>query len=90
MKALVNKPSRITLIGDSECTISSMEATVVVLAQYFRNRKSECFDNLKTCGTLTETLSALEELVTAHTDTLATSRQATLHTRSQEPEETVI
>ena len=76
-KALPVKPRRITLIGDSECTIASMEAVNVVLAAYFRNRVSECWDNLKMCGTVTDTVSALEELPPGHTGTLIDRLQHT-------------
>ena len=49
--AMYVKPTRITLMGDSECTISSYEAEHTVLASYFANRVYECEQNLDKVGT---------------------------------------
>ena len=38
-------PSRVWLLGDSECTLSSIEKTSGALGEYFGNRVGEIHDN---------------------------------------------
>ena len=55
------KPRRITLIGDSTCTIASCEANCASLGAYFANRVVEIVDLMDKWGVKTS-VSALEEL----------------------------
>ena len=50
IKSLNEKPARITLIGDSECTISAYESHTASLAPYFSNRVIEVEDKVKGWG----------------------------------------
>ena len=57
------KPRRLTLIGDSECTISSYDAVTSILNPYFGNRITEANHNLKQVSTLiSDEITAKEEL----------------------------
>ena len=44
---MVEKPVRISTFGDSECTISSVEAENSVLAQFFANRVGEILEHMQ-------------------------------------------
>ena len=57
------KPTRVTLIGDSTCTISSLECTSNVLAPYFCNRVAECLDHIKSWGRQDDDISVNVEHV---------------------------
>ena len=50
VKALPEKPARITCIGDSQCTIAAVEAVNTSLGPYFSNRVMEIEDNMKSWG----------------------------------------
>ena len=52
LKAAVYPIRRITLIGDSECTIASVNATSTVLAPFFSNRVAEIIDTMAEWGEL--------------------------------------
>ena len=39
------EPKRVWILGDSECTLASMEKTRGALGEYFGNRVGECLDN---------------------------------------------
>ena len=57
------KPARITIAGDSECTISSIDAKTNVLAPFFQNRIVEAEENLAKCGTpIPEDIPVTQEL----------------------------
>ena len=61
--AMYIKPTRVTLMGDSECTISSYETEHTVLASYFANRVYECEQNLDKVGTkIPDTYTVHKEL----------------------------
>ena len=47
LSSLSEKPSRLTIIGDSQCTISTVESNSASLAAYFANRVSEFDDTVK-------------------------------------------
>merc|ERR1712239_69874 len=47
VEALWEKPSSVTLAGDSQCTIAALEKSGGLLAPYFANRVSEISRNLK-------------------------------------------
>ena len=47
MASMEVTPSRITVLGDSECTVASVEATASLLAPYFANRVSEVSEVMK-------------------------------------------
>ena len=53
IKCLPVKPCRVTMIGDSECTISALDSPTASLAAYFANRLNEVEDNIKKWGTST-------------------------------------
>ena len=40
------KPSLVTLVGDSSCTISAVESVTASLAAYFTNRVNEIEDKM--------------------------------------------
>jgi hypothetical protein len=50
VKAMPEKPTRITCIGDSECTISSLDSANSSLGAYFGNRVCELQDYIKEWG----------------------------------------
>lgn len=50
LSSLNEKPARITLIGDSECTISAYESRTASLAPYFSNRINEVEDKIQLWG----------------------------------------
>ena len=60
MKCLDEKPCRVTMIGDSECTISAQESVTNSLAPYFSNRVNEAEDKMNSWGKKIET-DKLEE-----------------------------
>jgi len=60
INAMPNKPKRVTLIGDSTCTIASCEANCASLGAYFSNRVVEIIDLMDKWGT-GGMISALEE-----------------------------
>ena len=47
VEALWEKPSSVTLTGDSQCTIAALQKSGGLLAPYFANRVSEIVRNLK-------------------------------------------
>ena len=49
-KSMPEKPCRITMIGDSECTIAALENQTANLASYFANRIMEVEDKMKSWG----------------------------------------
>ena len=49
-KAVEEKPRRISIIGDSTCTISSCESGCTSLAPYFANRVAEIVDKMQSWG----------------------------------------
>ena len=50
MKCLKEKPCRVTMIGDSECTISALESVTNSLAPYFSNRINEAEEKINSWG----------------------------------------
>ena len=52
VKAMEVKPRRISMFGDSECTIASVNATSTVLAPFFSNRVAEIIDTMAEWGEL--------------------------------------
>ena len=61
MKCMPEKAKRITIIGDSECTISALDSTTASLAPYFANRICEVEDAFKSWGSLLLEMSAKDE-----------------------------
>ena len=61
-------PQRITIAGDSTCSISSMEATASVLAPYFQHRTAEIGEILKRLDTYKGALITVHEELDADTD----------------------
>ena len=55
IKCMPVKPCRVTMIGDSECTISALDSPTASLAAYFANRLIEVEDNIKKWGAGTDT-----------------------------------
>ena len=47
LPGMTEKVSRISVLGDSECTISSVECDQYVLKQWFGNRTSEVLEQIK-------------------------------------------
>ena len=47
MPRMVEMPSRISLFGDSECTIASVECEQHILAPFFSNRSAEILEHME-------------------------------------------
>ena len=52
LPGLAEKPRRISLMGDSECTISSVECDEKLLEVWFGNRVAEVLEHLDACKKL--------------------------------------
>ena len=52
LRSLADRVRRVTLIGDSSCTIASFDATTTLLAPYFGNRIGECMETIAAWGDL--------------------------------------
>ena len=54
VKALADKPEKVLVIGDSQCTIAALEKSGENLGPYFCNRVSEIHQNLEEAQSLVE------------------------------------